>query len=68
MDKSLFFLFLSFLFFWLILDQIYGNKYVGNMVDNILGVGSEAAAKTTEGAASLLQRANNTKYAAGGVK
>lgn len=37
MDKSLFFLFLSFLMFWLILDEVYGNHIIGNFIDNMLG-------------------------------
>lgn len=43
MDKSLFFLFLSFLMFWLILDEVYGNKIIGNFIDNMLGRSGETA-------------------------
>lgn len=35
-DKGLFFLTLSFIAFWLILDQIFGNKLIEQFVTNIL--------------------------------
>lgn len=36
MDKSLFFLFLAFFMFWLVLDEVYGKKIIGNFIDNML--------------------------------
>lgn len=35
-DKGLFFLILSFVCFWLVLDQVFGNKLIEQFVGNIL--------------------------------
>ena len=56
MDKSLFFLFITFLCIWLILDEFVGKGYIGNLVDNLIGGGSgtsitDKAKKTAEKAA-----------------
>ena len=57
MDKSLFFLFITFLCIWLILDEFVGNGYIGNLVDNLIGGGSgtsitDKAEKAAESKAS----------------
>lgn len=36
MDKSLLFFIISLVCFWLVLDQIYGNKLVTQFVGNII--------------------------------
>ena len=43
MDKSLFFLFITFLCIWLILDEFVGNGYIGNLVDNLIGGGKSTS-------------------------
>ena len=48
-DKNLFFLILSLCCFWLVLDQVVGNKNISNFVDK-LGIGS----------VSTVQRNDNT--------
>ena len=69
MDKSLFFLFLSFLLVWLILDNFYGNRIIGNFVDNLLGLEAPSGKTAVEKAAeNHVKRASNSKYEAGGVK
>ena len=62
MDKSLFFLFMAFLMFWLILDEVYGNKIIGNFIDNMLGRDTDTAA------ASLQSKVSDLKYMTGGIK
>lgn len=41
MNKTLLFLIIGFAFFWLVLDQIYGNKYISQFVTAIIPAASD---------------------------
>ena len=60
--KSLFFLILSFVCIWLILDMFYGNKIIKQLVDSIFGE-SDSSTTTTDSSTSERVEKNNSTVA-----
>ena len=61
--KSLFFLILSFVCIWLILDMFYGNKIIKQLVDSIFGESDSSAPTTTDSSSSEAVEKNNSTVA-----
>ena len=61
--KSLFFLILSFVCIWLILDMFYGNKIIKQLVDSIFGESDSSAPTTTDYSSSDAVEKNNSTVA-----
>ena len=60
--KSLFFLILSFVCIWLILDMFYGNKIIKQLVDSIFGE-SDSSTTTKDSSTSESVEKNNSTVA-----
>ena len=58
--KSLFFLILSFVCIWLILDMFYGNKIIKQLVDSIFGESDSSTPTTTDSSSSEAVEKNNS--------
>ena len=60
--KSLFFLILSFVCIWLILDMFYGNKIIKQLVDSIFGETNDTQSQVTFDSSSsdAVQKNNST--------
>lgn len=60
--KSLFFLILSFVCIWLILDMFYGNKIIKQLVDSIFGESDVNQKQTTvdSSSSSAVEKNNST--------
>ena len=61
--KSLFFLILSFVCIWLILDMFYGNKIIKQLVDSIFGESDSSIPTTTDSSTSEAVEKNNSTVA-----
>ena len=61
--KSLFFLILSFVCIWLILDMFYGNKIIKQLVDSIFGESDSSTPTTTDSSTSESVEKNNSTVA-----
>ena len=61
--KSLFFLILSFVCIWLILDMFYGNKIIKQLVDSIFGESDSSTPTTTDSSTSDAVEKNNSTVA-----
>lgn len=65
-DKNLFFLILSFVCFWLVLDQYYGkkliSKFVGGITGNLNSVGDSISNNLTDTAGNLVDKVTDGKY------
>ena len=61
--KSLFFLILSFVCIWLILDMFYGNKIIKQLVDSIFGESDSSTPATTDSSSSSAVEKNNSTVA-----
>ena len=61
--KSLFFLILSFVCIWLILDMFYGNKIIKQLVDSIFGDSDSTTPTTTDSSSSEAVEKNNSTVA-----
>ena len=61
--KSLFFLILSFVCIWLILDMFYGNKIIKQLVDSIFGESDSSTPTTTDSSSSSTVEKNNSTVA-----
>ena len=61
--KSLFFLILSFVCIWLILDMFYGNKIIKQLVDSIFGESDSITPTTTDSSTSEAVEKNNSTVA-----
>ena len=61
--KSLFFLILSFVCIWLILDMFYGNKIIKQLVDSIFGETDSNTPTTTDSSTSGAVEKNNSTVA-----
>lgn len=61
--KSLFFLILSFVCIWLILDMFYGNKIIKQLVDSIFGESDSSTPKTADSSTSEAVEKNNSTLA-----
>ena len=61
--KSLFFLILSFVCIWLILDMFYGNKIIKQLVDSIFGESDSSTPTTTDSSTSSAVEKNNSTVA-----
>ena len=61
--KSLFFLILSFVCIWLILDMFYGNKIIKQLVDSIFGDSDSSTPTTTDSSTSEAVEKNNSTVA-----
>ena len=61
--KSLFFLILSFVCIWLILDMFYGNKIIKQLVDSIFGESDSSTPTTTDSSTSDAVEKNNSTIA-----
>ena len=61
--KSLFFLILSFVCIWLILDMFYGNKIIKQLVDSIFGESDSSTPTTTDSSSSSAVEKNNSTVA-----
>lgn len=61
--KSLFFLILSFVCIWLILDMFYGNKIIKQLVDSIFGESDSSTPTTTDSSSSETVEKNNSTVA-----
>ena len=61
--KSLFFLILSFVCIWLILDMFYGNKIIKQLVDSIFGETDASTLTTTDSSTSEAVEKNNSTVA-----
>ena len=61
--KSLFFLILSFVCIWLILDMFYGNKIIKQLVDSIFGESDSSTPTTTDSSTSEAVEKNNSAVA-----
>ena len=61
--KSLFFLILSFVCIWLILDMFYGNKIIKQLVDSIFGESDSSTPTTTDSCTSEAVEKNNSTVA-----
>ena len=61
--KSLFFLILSFVCIWLILDMFYGNKIIKQLVDSIFGESDSSTPTTTDSSSSEAVEKNNSTVA-----
>ena len=61
--KSLFFLILSFVCIWLILDMFYGNKIIKQLVDSIFGESDSSTPTTTDSSSSEAVEKNNSTLA-----
>ena len=61
--KSLFFLILSFVCIWLILDMFYGNKIIKQLVDSIFGETDSSTPTTTDSSTSEAVEKNNSTVA-----
>lgn len=61
--KSLFFLILSFVCIWLILDMFYGNKIIKQLVDSIFGESNSSTPTTTDSSTSESVEKNNSTVA-----
>ena len=61
--KSLFFLILSFVCIWLILDMFYGNKIIKQLVDSIFGESDSSTPTTTDSTTSEAVEKNNSTVA-----
>ena len=61
--KSLFFLILSFVCIWLILDMFYGNKIIKQLVDSIFGESDSSTPTTTDSSTSGTVEKNNSTVA-----
>ena len=61
--KSLFFLILSFVCIWLILDMFYGNKIIKQLVDSIFGETDSSTPTTTDSSSSDAVEKNNSTVA-----
>ena len=61
--KSLFFLILSFVCIWLILDMFYGNKIIKQLVDSIFGESDSSTPTTTDSSSSDAVEKNNSTVA-----
>ena len=61
--KSLFFLILSFVCIWLILDMFYGNKIIKQLVDSIFGESDSSTPTTTDSSTSEAVEKNNSTVA-----
>ena len=61
--KSLFFLILSFVCIWLILDMFYGNKIIKQLVDSIFGESNSSTPTTTDSSSSEAVEKNNSTVA-----
>ena len=60
--KSLFFLILSFVCIWLILDMFYGNKIIKQLVDSIFGETNDTQSQVTfdSSSSAAVQKNNST--------
>ena len=58
--KSLFFLILSFVCIWLILDMFYGNKIIKKLVDSIFSDSDTAPQRTFDSSSSDVVNKNNS--------
>ena len=63
--KSLFFLILSFVCIWLILDMFYGNKIIKQLVDSIFGETDVNQKQTTVDSSSSIAVEKNNSTVAG---
>ena len=63
--KSLFFLILSFVCIWLILDMFYGNKIIKQLVDSIFGETNDTQSQVTFDSSSSDVVQNNNSTLAG---
>ena len=61
--KSLFFLILSFVCIWLILDMFYGNKIIKQLVDSIFGESDSSTPTSTDSSTSEAVEKNNSTVA-----
>ena len=61
--KSLFFLILSFVCIWLILDMFYGNKIIKQLVDSIFGESDYSTPTTKDSSTSEAVEKNNSTVA-----
>ena len=61
--KSLFFLILSFVCIWLILDMFYGNKIIKQLVDSIFGESNSSTPTTADSSTSEAVEKNNSTVA-----
>ena len=61
--KSLFFLILSFVCIWLILDMFYGNKIIKQLVDSIFGESDSSTPTTKDSSTSAAVEKNNSTVA-----
>ena len=61
--KSLFFLILSFVCIWLILDMFYGNKIIKQLVDSIFGESNSSTSTTADSSTSEAVEKNNSTVA-----
>ena len=61
--KSLFFLILSFVCIWLILDMFYGNKIIKQLVDSIFRESNSSTPTTTDSSSSDAVEKNNSTVA-----
>ena len=61
--KSLFFLILSFVCIWLILDMFYGNKIIKQLVDSIFGESDSSTPTTMDSSTSEAVEKNNSTVA-----
>ena len=61
--KSLFFLILSFVCIWLILDMFYGNKIIKQLVDSIFGETDSSTPTTADSSTSEAVEKNNSTVA-----
>ena len=61
--KSLFFLILSFVCIWLILDMFYGNKIIKQLVDSIFGESDSSTSTTADSSTSEAVEKNNSTVA-----
>ena len=61
--KSLFFLILSFVCIWLILDMFYGNKIIKQLVDSIFGESNSSTPTTKDSSSSEAVEKNNSTVA-----
>ena len=61
--KSLFFLILSFVCIWLILDMFYGNKIIKQLVDSIFGESDSSTPTTKDSSTSEAVEKNNSTVA-----
>ena len=58
--KSLFFLILSFVCIWLILDMFYGNKIIKKLVDSIFSDSDTTPQRTFDSSSSEVVNKNNS--------